>query len=540
MSTLAVAIPARANADRARNVAPSWANDRPPSPITSATRETAIARCRPAARAKRGASAPNTANASTGSEVSRPASGPDRSRPRRTSSSTGPTLTAAGRRLNDRRMSPTSTRAVRRAAGTAGSCHPRRRLVTSASGGLSAAPGRMRPMGEVARHVDDAERRARLGLRHALAVPVADTLAAARSVVCLHAPEPASVHLAAWARSGASLADVDRALYDERSVVKQLAMRRTVFAFPRELLPAVWGSASARVAGQQERRMAAELQSTGLATDGLAWTREHLALVRRMIEDDGPLTAAEVREALPALDARVTRGKGRYQADVALAGSVIVTLAASGAIVRGTNAGGWKTSRPRWTATGQWLGEVPDPLPEPEGYAALVAAWLRAFGPGTEADLVWWLGSTKAAVRRALADVAAVAASLDGGETGWLLPDDLDAVPDPGHWAALLPALDPTTMGWKQRDFHLGEHTDKVFDRNGNGGPTAWCDGRIVGVGSRRDDGRVEVALAEEVPRAGQRALERRAAELTDWLAGDVVRSIYLSPLARERLALSR
>src|SRR5207342_464524 len=111
---------------------------------------------------------------------------------------------------------------------------------------------------------------------------------------------------------------------------------------------------------------------------------------------------------LPALDARVTRGKGTYQADVAIAGQVIVVLAASGAIVRGENDGGWKTSRPWWTATADWLGEPPTPLPEAEGYAVLVAAWLRAFGPGTEADLVWWLGSTKAAVRRALAEVDAV------------------------------------------------------------------------------------------------------------------------------------
>jgi winged helix DNA-binding protein len=392
-------------------------------------------------------------------------------------------------------------------------------------------------MVEVARHVGDAERRARLGVRHGLAQPVADTLAAARSVVCLHATEPASVHLAAWARSGASLADVDRALYDDRSVVKQLAMRRTVFAFPRELLPAVWGSASARVAGQQERRMATEMESAGITADGPAWTREHLAVVRRMIEDDGPLTTAEIRAALPALDARVTRGKGSYQADVAVASSVIVTLAASGAIVRGDNAGPWKTSRPRWTATSQWLGQVAEPLPEPEGYAVLVAAWLRAFGPGTEADLVWWLGATKAAVRRALGDVGAVAVSLDGGEVGWLLPDDLDPMDDPGHWAALLPALDPTTMGWKQRGFHLGEHAEKVFDRNGNGGPTAWWDGRTVGVWFQRDDGAVEVALAEDVPRAAQRALDAKAAELTTWLDGDVVRSIYLSPLARERLA---
>jgi Winged helix DNA-binding domain len=387
------------------------------------------------------------------------------------------------------------------------------------------------------RHIDDDERRARLGIRHALAAPVADTLAAARAVVCLHATEPASVHLAAWARCRATREQVDATLYDERSLVKQLAMRRTVFAFPRELLPAVWGSASARVAGQQARRLAKEVEDSGVTKDGEAWVAEHLALVDELIRTEGPRTTSEVRASVPALDARITRGRGTYQAEVALAAGVITALAASGVIVRGAYAGPWKTSRPSWTSTRDWWGEAPAPLPEPEGYAALVTAWLRSFGPGTEADLVWWLGATKAAVRRALGDVEAVEVSLDGGSTGWVLPDDLDPVPDPGSWVALLPALDPTTMGWKERGFHLGDHVDKIFDRNGNGGPTAWADGRIVGVWCQRDDGEVDVVLAEKVSTARRRALEAEAAALTAWLDGDVVRSIYLSPLARQHLA---
>ena len=275
------------------------------------------------------------------------------------------------------------------------------------------------------------------------------------------------------------------------------------------------------------------MEAAGVTDDGAAWTRDHLALVRRMIETDGPLTTAELRAALPALDARVTRGKGPTKQTSRSPSQVIVALAASGAIVRGENDGGWKTSRPAGPRRRQWLGEAPEPLPEPEGYAALVAAWLRAFGPGTEADLVWWLGATKAAVRRALTDVEAVEVSLDGEGTGWLLPDDLDPVADPGPWAALLPALDPTTMGWKQRAFHLGDHAEKIFDRNGNGGPDCVVrrpDRRGVVPARRRE---VEVALVEDVPRAAQRALDAKAAELTAWLDGDVVRSIYLSPLAR-------
>ena len=45
------------------------------------------------------------------------------------------------------------------------------------------------------------------------------------------------------------------------------------------------------------------------------------------------------------------------------------------------------------------------------------------------------------------------------------------------------------------------------------------------------------VVPAEDLSAPARRALDAKAAELTAWLDGDVVRSIYLSPLAREHLA---
>ena len=88
-------------------------------------------------------------------------------------------------------------------------------------------------------------------------------------------------------------------------------------------------------------------------------------------------------------------------------------------------------------------------------------------------------------------DVGAVEVELDDG-VGFVLPDDLDPVDPPEPWVALLPGLDPTTMGWKQRGWYLDPEVGAaVFDRNGNGGPTVWVDGRIVGElgpAPRRDD----------------------------------------------------
>ena len=106
------------------------------------------------------------------------------------------------------------------------------------------------------RTIDVSERRARLARRHRLAPGerAADVVEAARSIVCLHATDPASVHLSAWARvDGMTVADLERALYADRSLVKHLAMRRTLFAFPRETLSVAQAGASQRVAGAERQ-----------------------------------------------------------------------------------------------------------------------------------------------------------------------------------------------------------------------------------------------------------------------------------------------
>jgi hypothetical protein len=378
------------------------------------------------------------------------------------------------------------------------------------------------------RHVSDQERRARLAVRHALAVPVDTPDAATRAMTVLHATEAASVHLACWARVGSlDVAEVDRALYADRSLVKQLAMRRTLFVFPRDLLPAVWGSASARVAGIERARMVKDLVKAGIAADGDEWLDRARAAVLAVLagKPDG-LTPVEVRAAVPMIDVKVAASAG----EVWSSARVVTHLGATGDIVRAVNTGRWAINKPRWTLTRHWLGDVPGPDEPADGYREIVRRWLRTFGPGTEDDLVWWLGATKAIVRRALTELAAVSVSLDRDETGWLLPDDLAVVADPGPWVALLPVLDPTVMGWQGRDFYLGPHRDLLFDSRGNAGTTAWVDGRAVGCWVQDDAGVVRVEVLERVPARARRALDAEAARLTEWLGGLRIGSVYSSP----------
>ncbi len=309
-------------------------------------------------------------------------------------------------------------------------------------------------------------------------------------------------------------------------------MRRTVFVFPRDLLPAVWGSASDRVAGQLRTRLAKEVESNGIAKNGASWLTRTSNAVLRTLGEDGPATTAELRERIPALARRLELAPGKaYGGSFPIAPRLLGSLAAGGSVMRGSNVGAWWLSRPRWTLAEDWLGGPVHHEDEPTGYRLLVERWLRQFGPGTEADLAWWLGATKSAVRRALGELDTVEVLLEGGATGHLLPDDLDDEPEPEPWAALLPVLDPTTMGWKERAFYLGaDDVAHLFDSNGNAGTTAWWNGRIVGCWVQDPDGVVSVVHLHDSGSEARQALDREAARLSTWLDGRRISTVYTSP----------
>jgi hypothetical protein len=342
------------------------------------------------------------------------------------------------------------------------------------------------------------------------------------------------VYLSAWTRvDGFSVSELENALYVERSLVKHLAMRRTLFVFPREMLGFAQPGASSRVAEAERRRLIRDVENAGLHPDGERWLSAVCEQVLALLSDGREASSTEMREAIPLLAGSITYGVGKsWGGQLTVGPRVLTTLSAAGLIVRASNDGGWTTSRPRWASMSSWLGEEIASHAESEGVAGLVEQWLRVFGPGTAADIKWWLGSTVVAVRRALADVHAVEVDLDG-QIGYVLPDDLEPTDLVEAWGALLPALDPTTMGWYNRDWYLGPYKAQLFDTTGNAGPTVWWDGRIVGGWRQTASGEVVLQMLEDIGSEGLLALEHEATRLTDWLGGTRVLPRFPSPLSK-------
>lgn len=394
-----------------------------------------------------------------------------------------------------------------------------------------------RPLPTPVRHVPDAERRARLGVRHLLApgTGAASAPEAAEAIGALHATELASVFLSAWARTpGVTVEAIDRALWVEQSLVPQLSLRQTLFAWPRDLLPAVLGTSGRRGADTLGRTLARLVEKEGIADDGAAWVGRACAAVFATLAADGPLSTRQVREATPAASASFAQGEGtRWAGTIQLTPRILWLLHLQGRVHRAGNEGDWRNSRPVWDTTERVLGDV-EVLDVEAGWAALVRRYLASHGPATVDNVAWWLGAPKGVVTVALASLDAVPVSLDGvAAPGWLLPDDLAVVEDPDGWVALLPLLDPAIMGWKDRSFVLGPHGDAMFDSVGNAGTSVWVDGRVVGAWVQDDEQRVRLNLLEPVPDARRVALAETAERLTDWLDGQRVFSVYPSAAMR-------
>lgn len=389
------------------------------------------------------------------------------------------------------------------------------------------------------RRVGVEERRARLAVRHHL-VPHAqdgDPVAVLHDIAAYHATDPATVHLAAAARTAfAPSSLLDAAMYDDRALVRVLGMRRTMFVVPVELWPVVHTACTGAIAAKERRQTLKMVAEAGI-TDADEWLERAGNDVLRSLSARGEATTQQIAEDVPQLREQIVLAPGKpYESKTTMAPRVLHQLAAEAKVVRTRPVKGWGSAN-RWVIKEQWLPDVVLDIPEGDAVAQLARAWLRAFGPGTVDDLKWWAGWTVRRTRQALDAVGAVEVELDGGQTGYLLPDDLDPVFPPDPWAAFLPSLDPLVMGWAMpgRDWYLdGPARDALYDRSGNIGPTVWWDGRVVGGWTQRTDGTIAFRLFDDIGADGTAAVGDAAGKLEAWLSDVRVKPRFPTPIDKE------
>lgn len=380
------------------------------------------------------------------------------------------------------------------------------------------------------RRIDSAERRARLAWRHRLlpALRTDDVAEIADALVALHSSDPVTVFLSAMVRMRSpSVAAVEKALYQERTVVRHHAMRRTLWVATPHTVKVMHSAATRQLAAREHRRTAQLLAASGVQHPD-EWLAEARTRVVAALHEHGPMTARKLGVTVPELAHKLVLSPGKsYSATVAAHTRVLLMLGFEGAVVRTRPTGSWVNGAYAYAAADRWLDGGLGDIPHRDACRELAAAYLRAFGPVSTADLQWWAGWTAATTRRALADCAAEPVELDTGP-GWVAEGDL-GTPDAEPWVALLPGLDPTTMGWKGRSFYLPDEAAAAFDSYGNAGPTVWVEGEVVGAWVQHKDGAVRTCLFRDLPARRRRQVDERAQEVAE-LIGDVRFTVRFPP----------
>jgi hypothetical protein len=383
--------------------------------------------------------------------------------------------------------------------------------------------------------ISDVERRKRLGRRHGLVSPFGTVPEVADALVGLHGSDPATVFLSLRARiDGITIEDIESALYDRAELWRIWAMRRTMFMVPPDLGSVMYAAATRDVVAGERRKLLKMFQANYGTADAEAWLERVTTASVAYLEEVGTATTAEMKDNVDGLDTKLSVRQGnRPDVTMSLASRLLMLLAMDCQVAKGRPAGTWRSSQYEWLSLGAWAGEPLADLPAADAEGRLVSRWLASYGPGTFEDIKWWTGWTVAKTRKALESARAQEVVLEGG-VGLVLPTDIELLPDPGPWVALLPGLDPSVMGWKGRDWILGDLADRLFDRNGNAGPTAWVDGEIVGGWAQRPDGSIAVGVLRDPGTEARAALNLEAERLAQWMGPVTLRFRFPSPYEKE------
>lgn len=372
-----------------------------------------------------------------------------------------------------------------------------------------------------------------------------DLPALARALVALHGTEPTSIYLSAWARMpGLERTDMERALFEDRSLVRWLAMRRTLWVVRPRDVPVVHQACVPRILGPEERRLRKMMVLGDLADE--AGAEAKLADISKrvvgVVHELGQAFGTDISARVPEMKTKYPYSLDKpYGGYFALGPRINAVICMRGGVVRAKPKGGWRSNQYAYASRASWLPDIdPQGMDPAEARTELVRRYLEAYGPVSSEDVAWWTGFTKTHAKKALAALGDELIEVDVEGRGLLgLASQTDAIAANEALDAslvwLLPTLDPLIMAYKDRSRFLDEADRKLlFDRNGNAGPSIWAGGRVVGGWAQRKDGELVTKLFTDIGGEAEAALEAELERLRAFMGDEKVLPNFPTPLMRE------
>jgi hypothetical protein len=345
--------------------------------------------------------------------------------------------------------------------------------------------------------------------RHALSEP-ATGLGPARiaGVLCgAHAQVLSAAELSIGRRiAGSARSDVQRALWQERTLVKTFGPRGTIHLFAAADLP-VWTGALQAVPSPAPAHPDGVRFTPGQAEEVIAAIGDALA--------DAELTVEELTEAIAdragpwAVEQTMEAFGGKWPRWRQLTS----TAAHRGMLCFGPDRGRKVT----YTNPRRWLPGF-RPADGDAALRALLARYLYAYGPATPQHFARWLGIP---ARHAAVLFDAMAGELErvelDGEPGWTLAGD-SATPSRAHRGIrLLPYFDAYLVAGQPRErLYPGAAAARALTPAGQAGnyPVLLVDGVVGGVWHQRRSGRklaITVEPLRELTSSQRRQLDDEA-----------------------------
>jgi Winged helix DNA-binding domain len=331
--------------------------------------------------------------------------------------------------------------------------------------------------------------------RHGLQTPLPGIAAATAAMCGAHAQIMSAAEVSIGLRVvGVTRADVAKALWDERSIVKTFGPRGTVHLLPAAEL-ASWCVALSAVPRASSMPLPIKLDET--QTD---------AVVAAI---DDALAGAEL--TVDELDAAVGERCGAWAAELVMPAfggfwprwrQAIATAAMRGALCFGPNRG----RRVTYTSPRRWL---PYCTPRADALPRLVHDYLHAYGPATPAHFAQWLAAPTAWARTLFAALSLDEVEL-GGAPAWVNAGDTE-FGEPARGLRLLPYFDAFAVGSHPRCLLFPARASERALAGSQAGnfPVLLIDGEVAGVWHQRRSGkRIAVTVEPLTPLA---AKHRRA-----------------------------
>jgi len=342
---------------------------------------------------------------------------------------------------------------------------------------------------------------------------------AVEDICGLHAQVPATPYFSLWNRvENFQNALLDKALYEDKALVKVWCMRGTLHLIPSQDLP-VYNNALKRMWFEHHGRFMRKPEWPPVEErKKVIYPRIVEALAQRS------LTRRELKDKVRS---SLKDGSLPYDRLFSGWGGVLKETGYEGLTVHAQPRG----RESCFARLDKWLPNVNlDKVDEEDAQEMLLLKYLRGYGPATQQDFALWSGLIVNDARRAIANASSLLneVGVEGVKGRFLLLKEdrktLESLdPDEEIPPRLLPKYDSLLLGHKDRTRIIAEeHRKNVFKpKVGDIAATILVDGRIAGTWRHKRTRKTLTIIVkpfETIPKEDMKQVESEAKELSHFM----------------------